>query len=139
MQIEIDAVPYVKDGHKMIRITSVANIMNPLPTGRIEHVLTEGLWDTGATNTYIPMDTAVKLGIELGGPVPVRMGVSSGKGTRFCRFFLGFQNGAVIPIEEGIAVPGMKTGLIIGMDVIGKGVTTIEPDGQDGVRFTFTL
>lgn len=137
MKIEIRAVPYSKEGHKMIRITSETVIYNPVMPGRNNWKMTHGLWDTGATNTCIPMKTALDLGIPLGDEFPMRMGSSTGH-AKFCKFYLRFPEG-VIEVNEGAAVENMKTGLIIGMDVIGKGKTIIEPTADGGVRFTFTV
>ena len=136
MKIDLHAVPYENDGHKMVRIEQIVDIIRPVSPEHIDVKRVKALWDTGATNTYIPMQTAVELGIPLGDEVPVRMGSSSGK-SRFCKFFLGFPTGDILPVTEGVAVPDMKTNLVIGMDVISKGWTQIVPDGHGGVFFSF--
>ncbi len=138
MELEINAMPYAKKGHKMIRIEQDVEVLSVDSSGFVRKVRARALWDTGATNTYIPLKTAELLGIRLRDSVPVRMGSSSGE-ARFCSFFLCFPTGDVIPIEEGVAIPGMKTDLIIGMDFMRQGVVTMRPNKQEGVIFTFTL
>ncbi|MBR6141469.1 MAG: hypothetical protein IKQ37_06885 [Bacteroidaceae bacterium] len=138
MQIEINAVPVIKDGHSLIRITSDVEIMYPTTAGHAKIVQTRGLWDTGATNTNIRMSTAIALGIPLGEEIPVTMGASVGQARR-CQFYLRFPSGDVLHISDGVAVPNMKSSLIIGMDVMSHGLTIIKPDGNGGVNFMFRL
>jgi len=138
MEIKIHAVPYEKEGHKMLRVECDAAILFPTSPGLANMKQTRALWDTGATNTCIPMKTAVAMGIPLGDEIPMRMGSAVGR-ARFCKFLIQLPTGDIIPISEGAAVPNMQTGLIIGMDVMRHGHTTIEPDGDGGVRFTFSI
>ena len=138
MEIQIHAVPYEKEGHKMLRVECDAEILFPTSTGQARCKLTRALWDTGATNTCIPMKTALVMGIPLGDEFPMRMGSSVGR-PRFCQFLLRLPTGDIIPVLEGAAVPNMQTSLIIGMDIISRGKTTIEPDGEGGVYFTFSI
>ena len=138
MEIKIHTVPLVVEGHKFLRIECPVSIITPAGPGVIRRMEIKALWDTGATNTYIPMDVAVRMGIPLGEPAMVER-MKSTEPSRYCQFYLQFQTGETIFVPEAIAIPKMQSRFIIGMDVIGKGVTTIVPDGQDGVRFTFTL
>ena len=139
MQIKIHAVPLQsEDGHKFIRVMSPVDIINPIAPDNIQIRRVMALWDTGATNTSIPMETATALGLRLGDECGIRTAAAN-KSARWCKFFLGFPDGTVVGIAEGTAMAGMTTQLIIGMDVMSKGVTTIEPDGSGGVNFTFTL
>ena len=137
MKIEIHAVPIVKDGHKYLRIKSPVRVNHRVADGTV-FADVKAVWDTGATNTSIPMDVAVAMGIPLGEPSAVTR-MKSTEPARFCQFYLEFPDGTEIFVEEALALPKMKPQFIIGMDVIRKGVMTIEPDGQDGVYFTFTL
>lgn len=138
MKIETHAVPIVKDGHEYLRITSDVIVAQPTEPDSHDRLLTVALWDTGATNTCIPMDMAIEMGIPLGEPSSVTK-MKSTEQSRYCQFRLQFPDGSEIFVEEAIAIPNMKARVIIGMDVIRKGVTTIEPDGEDGVRFTFRM
>lgn len=135
MKVSINAKPFHEDGHDYLRIMSQTVVMNVKP-GYPRREVT-ALWDTGATNTYIPMDVAKRLELPLGDECYVSFSTADTP-ARFCRFNLRFPDG-IISVTNGVAVPDMTDQLIIGMDIIGKGRTTIEPDGNGGVNFTFTL
>ena len=135
MTITINAKPSRKDGRDYLRIMSQAVLQNVMP-GYPRREVT-ALWDTGATNTYVPMELARRLELPLGDECYVSFSTADTP-ARFCRFNLRFPDG-IISVSNGVAVPGMTEQLIIGMDIISKGVTTIEPDGEGGVRFTFTV
>ena len=136
MQIKVHAQAIEHDGQKFIRIKSDVEIVHI--TGPTSHRLkrTRGIWDTGCTHTSIPLSTAKALGLTLGEEVPALTVSSVGKSYP-CQFLLHFPNIGVIQVTEGLAVEDMKTSLLIGMDVMSRGVTTIEPDGGGGVVFTF--
>lgn len=138
MEIKILATPTEEGGRKFLRIESPVTIILPTGPNSYRKVETVALWDTGATNTCIPMKTAQAMGIPLGKPAPVRK-IKSTDLSRYCQFYLHFPDGSDLFIPEALAVPKMQSRLVIGMDVIRHGMTTIEPDGHDGVVFTFTL
>ena len=138
MKIEIHAVPFGDEGHRFLQIKSRVRIVYPVGPGVIRRVETEALWDTGATNTCIPMRLAVAMGMKLGDVVPVDK-MRTQEPSRYCQFHLEFPTGETIFMPEAVAVPNMQARFIIGMDFIRKGVTTIEPDGQGGVNFTFVV
>ena len=138
MQITVDAPAIVHDGHKYVRIKSDVEIIHVTSPSSYRRKATRGIWDTGCTHTSIPLSTAKALGLTLGGEMPALTVSAIGKSYP-CQFLLHFPNIGVIQVTEGLAVEDMKTPLLIGMDVIGKGVMTIEPDGQGGVRMTFTV
>lgn len=137
MEVKVNAVPIVDNGHKYLRIKSPVRVNHRVAGGTVWAEV-KAVWDTGATNTSIPMDLAVAMGIPLGEPSTVTR-MKSTEPARFCQFYLEFPDGTEIFVEEALALPKMKPQFIIGMDVIRKGVTTIEPDGEDGVRFTFRM
>ena len=138
MRIEIHAVPFVQEGHSFLRVQSPVEVV--LPTGPNSHkrVKVMALWDTGATNTCIPMKLAEAMGIPLGDPSPVDK-MKTTEQALYCKFWIEFPTGEAVLVEEALAVPNMKAKFIIGMDVISKGVTTITPDGNGGVHFTFEI
>lgn len=139
MQIVINARPEVdKKGRRFLKVTSPVDIINPAKRDGVNVKQVEALWDTGATHTSIPMETAVELGLPFGDDTKTEMGVSV-SASRYCSFYLRFHDGSVMRIPCGVAVPGSRRPLVIGMDVISLGVTTIEPDGKDGVVFTFRI
>ena len=137
MEIKIHATPIVKDGHKYLRVESPVRVIYPTAAGKA-YADVLALWDTGATNTCIPMKVAVAMGIQLGEELPTRK-IKTKVSSNRCQFYLQFHTGDKVFVSEALAVPNMQSQFVIGMDVISKGVTTIEPDGQDGVDFTFTL
>ena len=138
MRIEVNATPIVKDGHELLRITSDILIISKAGQDGYKRKAVKALWDTGATNTSIPMETATAMGIQLGDECPVTAGTAVSR-SNFCKFFLQFPSGEVVPVRDGMAVPGMRAPLVIGMDIIGKGVSSIVPDGNGGVRFSFEI
>ena len=137
MEIKIHATPFKRDGRSYLQILSPVRVVNPVFGGEMFADLTS-LWDTGATNTCIPMKVAVAMGIPLTEQSAV-IKMKTNAPSRRCQFYLEFPTGDRIFVREAIAVPSMQSQFVIGMDVISKGVMTIEPDGQDGVYFTFTL
>ena len=138
MKIEIHAVPVGQDGHGFLRVKSPVAIIHPTGSDSYKQKLVTAIWDTGSTNTCIPMQTAVAMGIKIGKPSPLTK-MKAVESSFFCQFWLQFQNGDAIFVPDALAVTNMQTPCVIGMDVISKGVTTIEPDGNGGVNFTFTL
>jgi len=137
MEVKIHAVPIEKDGHKYLRITSPVRVAYPVPTGTV-YADVMALWDTGATNTSIPMDVAAAMGLPLGEPSTVKK-IKTTLAARRCQLYIQFHDGSKIFVKEALAVPKMQAQFIIGMDVISKGTTAIKPDGEGGVHFTFTL
>ena len=137
MEIKIHAVPIEKDGHKYLRIELPVRVAYPVNGGTVwADVL--ALWDTGATNSCIPMSVAAKMGIQLEEPASLKR-IKSVEQSRRCQFYLQFPDGSMIFVKEALAVPNMQSQFVIGMDVISRGVTNIEPDGEGGVKFSFTL
>lgn len=136
MRIEIHAVPLTQEGHSFLQVLSPVEVV--LPTGPDSHkrVRVKALWDTGATHTCIPMKLAVAMGIPLGEPTPVDK-MKTTEQSRYCKLWLQFPTGEALFVPEAVAVPNMRAKFVIGMDVISKGTTTIEPDGNGGVRFTY--
>lgn len=137
MEIKIHAMPLEKDGHKYLRILSPVRVSNPVPGGTVYADFT-ALWDTGATNTCIPFKAAEALHISLGELSPVTK-MKAAVPSRRCQFYLEFPGAGRIFVKEALAVHGMQADFIIGMDVMRHGRTTIEPDGEGGVRFTFSI
>ena len=135
MEVTINAKPYQENERDYLRIMSQAVVMNVKPGYPRREVM--ALWDTGATNTYIPMDVAKRLELPLGDECRVSFSTADTP-SRFCRFNLRFPDG-IISVTDGVAVPGMTEQLIIGTDVMRHGVVNIHPDGNGGVHFTFTL
>ena len=137
MEIKIHATPIEQDGRSYLQILSPVRVVNPVVGGEMFADLI-ALWDTGATNTCIPMKVAEALGIQPGAPTAV-VRMKTTVTSHRCQFYLDFPTGDRIFVKDALALPKMQAQFVIGMDVMSKGVTTIEPDGQDGVRFTFTL
>jgi hypothetical protein len=135
MRVTINAKPSRKNGHDYLRIMSQAVVQNVKP-GYPRREVT-GLWDTGATNTYIPMELAQRLELPLGDECNVSFSTADTP-ARFCRFYLRFPDG-IICVNDGVAVPGMTEQLIIGMDVMRHGEVAMHPDGSGGVVFTFSI
>lgn len=138
MLIEIHATPK-KDGngHDFLCIRSEVAIRS-LFVGRSFSKTVEAVWDTGATNTVIPMELAEKLGIPLRDETLLH-GMTEEQPSRYCSFRLIFPNGASVFVEHGVATPNAEQPLVIGMDIMKHGVTTIRPDGKGGVYFTFEV
>ena len=84
------------------------------------------------------MKVAVAMGIKFGEELPTRK-IKTKVPSNRCQFYLQFHTGDKVFVSEALAVPNMQSQVVIGMDVISKGVMTIEPDGQDGVYFMFML
>lgn len=135
MKVSINAKPFHEDGHDYLRIMSQTILQNVKPGYPRREV--RALWDTGATNTYVPMELARRLELPLGDVCNVSFSTADTP-AQFCRFNLRFPDG-IISVTDGVAVPGMKEQLIIGMDVMRNGVVNIRPDGTGGVEFTFTV
>lgn len=138
MKVQINAKPFGLEGRQFLQIKSPVSVIHPIGSGQINIMQTEALWDTGATNTCIPMKKAIELGIPLGEEVPVLKRRTT-EPSRYCQFYLQLPTGDVIFVPEALAMPKMQARFIIGMDVISKGRMTIEPDGSGGVRFTFSV
>lgn len=137
MEIKIHATPIEQDGRSYLQILSPVRAVNPVAGGEMFADLM-ALWDTGATNTCIPMKVAEALGIPLGEPTTVDK-MKAKVPSRRCQFYLDFPTGDRIFVKEALAIPRMQPQFVIGMDVISKGRMTIEPDGSGGVRFTFSV
>lgn len=137
MEIKIHATPFKRDGRSYLQILSPVRVVNPVHGGEMFADLT-ALWDTGATNTCIPMKVAVAMGIPLTEQSAVTK-MKTNAPSRRCQFYLEFPTGDRIFVREAIAVPSMQAQFVIGMDVISKGVTTITPDGSGGVNFCFEM
>lgn len=139
MEIKIHAVPVGQDGHRFLRVKSPVTIVHPTGPDSYKQAQVTALWDTGATNTCIQMKTAVAMGIPLGEPSPLSKIRAVEEQSRFCQFWIVFPDGTPVFVREALAVPDMQPKFVIGMDIISQGMTTIEPDGDGGVKFTFTV
>lgn len=138
MLIDFEVKPSEFNGHEYLRICSKIDICIFLPDKRVKIRNVKALWDTGATNTCIPMELAENMGIPLRENTNMRLGTVD-QASRFCSFYLRFKDKYFIFIRDGVAVPGSRNQLVIGMDVMKCGKTLIVPNGQNGVKFTFEI
>lgn len=138
MLIDVTAQPVSRDGHSYLRIKVPARIANLFAANRLMTTQVDALWDTGATNTSIPMGTAIALGLPLREETDAYMATSEGTAC-YCSFHIIFPDGRGLVVKEGNAVPGLNSPLIIGMDIISQGITTITPLPGGAVRLTFDL
>lgn len=138
MLIDIDTPPVVNDRHEFIRIHSEVDICIFLSQTQAKARTVKALWDTGATNTCIPMELAKKMGIPLREETVIQLGTVT-QPSRYCSFYLRFSDEHYVLIRDGVAVPGSKYKLVIGMDFMRLGKMTIIPNGQNGVRFSFEI
>ena len=136
--MEIHAVPFKQDGHSFLQVLSPVQVVLPIGQDQHRRVKVNALWDTGATNTCIPMKLAVAMGIPLGEATPLTRMRTTDQ-SYYCQFWIEFPTGEAVFVPEAVAVPDMRAKFIIGMDVMRRGRTTIEPDGEGGVRFTFSI
>jgi len=134
----IHAVPFKQDGHSFLRVLSPVQVVLPIGQDQHRRVKVNALWDTGATNTCIPMKLAVAMGIPLGEATPLTRMRTTDQ-SYYCQFWIEFPTGEAVFVPEAVAVPDMRAKFIIGMDVISRGRTTIEPDGEGGVNFMFSI
>jgi hypothetical protein len=84
------------------------------------------------------MKLAVAMGIPLGEATPLTRMRTTDQ-SYYCQFWIEFPTGEAVFVPEAVAVPDMRAKFIIGMDVISRGRTTIEPDGEGGVNFMFSI
>lgn len=138
MRMEIHAVPFKQDGYSFLQVLSPVQVVLPISQDQHRRVKVNALWDTGATNTCIPMKLAVAMGIPLGEATPLTRMRTTDQ-SYYCQFWIEFPTGEAVFVPEAVAVPDMRAKFIIGMDVISRGRTTIEPDGEGGVNFTFSI
>lgn len=138
MLIEIDVQPLERDKHEFLKIRSEVDICIFLTPTCVKSRKLRALWDTGATNTCIPMQLAEKMGIPLREETIMQLGTVT-QPSRYCSFYLQFADGHFMFIRDGVAVPGSRNQLVIGMDVMKQGKTTIVPNGQNGVRFSIEI
>ena len=134
----IHAVPFKQDGYSFLQVLSPVQVVLPIGQDQHRRVKVNALWDTGATNTCIPMKLAVAMGIPLGEATPLTRMRTTDQ-SYYCQFWIEFPTGEAVFVPEAVAVPDMRAKFIIGMDVIRRGRTTIEPDGSGGVVFTFSI
>ena len=134
----IHAVPFKQDGYSFLQVLSPVQVVLPIGQDQHRRVKVNALWDTGATNTCIPMKLAVAMGIPLGEATPLTRMRTTDQ-SYYCQFWIEFPTGEAVFVPEAVAVPDMRTKFIIGMDVISRGRTTIETDGEGGVVFTFSI
>lgn len=134
----IHAVPFKQDGYSFLQVLSPVQVVLPIGQDQHRRVKVNALWDTGATNTCIPMKLAVAMGIPLGEATPLTRMRTTDQ-SYYCQFWIEFPTGEAVFVPEAVAVPDMRAKFIIGMDVISRGRTTIEPDGEGGVNFTFDM
>ena len=138
MLIEIDVQPLERDGHEFLRIRNEVDICIFLSSTSVKSRKLRALWDTGATNTCIPMELAESMGIPLREETIMQLGTVD-QPSRYCSFYLRFADGHFMFVREGVAVPGSRNQLVIGMDVMKHGNTAIVPNGQNGVRFSIEI
>lgn len=138
MRIDLVVHPVEKDGHKYLRIKSEVEICLFLSSTTAKIRKLNALWDTGATNTCISMDLAIAMGIPLGKETVIQLGTVN-QPSRYCSFYLRFPDEHYILVKNGVAVPGSKNKLVIGMDLMRLGTTTITPNEQEGVCFNFEI
>lgn len=138
MLIEIDVQPIERDEHEFLRIRSEVDICLFLTSSCVKSRKLKALWDTGATNTCIPMELAESMGIPLREETVMQLGTVT-QSSRYCSFYLRFSDEHYVFIRDGVAVPGSRNKLVIGMDLMRHGKTTIVPNGQNSVRFTFNI
>ena len=134
----IHAVPFKQDGYSFLQVLSPVQVVLPIGQDQHRRVKVNALWDTGATNTCIPMKLAVAMGIPLGEATPLTRMKTTDQ-SYYCQFWIEFPTGEAVFVPEAVAVPDMRAKFVIGMDVIRRGRTTIEPDGEGGVNFTFSI
>lgn len=144
MRIEIHAVPFKQDGYSFLQVLSPVKVLSPvqvvLPIGQDQHrrVKVNALWDTGATNTCIPMKLAVAMGIPLGEATPLTRMRTTDQ-SYYCQFWIEFPTGEAVFVPEAVAVPDMRAKFIIGMELIRYGTMLLEPMGDGAFRFTFSV
>ena len=138
MLIDIETLPVVSGRHEFLSIRSEVDICIFLSPTQAKTRTLKALWDTGATNTCIPMELAIKMGIPLREETVMQLGTVT-QPSRYCSFYLRFSDEHYVLIRDGVAVPGSRNKLVIGMDLMKHGKTTIVPNGQNSVRFTFEI
>ena len=138
MRMVIHAVPFKQDGYSFLQVLSPVQVVLPIGQDQHRRVKVNALWDTGATNTCIPMKLAVAMGIPLGEATPLTRMKTTDQ-SYYCQFWIEVPTGEAVFVPEAVAVPDMRAKFVIGMDVIRRGRTTIEPDGEGGVNFTFSI
>lgn len=138
MLIDIDVNPIVSGRHEFLRIRSEVDICVFLSPTQAKSRTLKTLWDIGATNTCISMELAVKMGIPLREETFMQLGTVT-QPSRYCSFYLRFSDNHYVFIRDGVAVPDSRNKLVIGMDLMRLGTTTIKPNRQNGVRFTFEI
>jgi hypothetical protein len=84
------------------------------------------------------MELAEKMGIPLREETVMQLGTVT-QLSRYCSFYLRFSDRHYVLIRDGVAVPGSRNKLVIGMDLMRLGTTTIIPNEQNGARFTFEI
>jgi hypothetical protein len=84
------------------------------------------------------MELAEKMDIPLREETVMQLGTVD-QSSRYCSFYIRFADGHFMYIPDGVAVPGSRNKLVIGMDVMKQGKTTIVPNGQNGVCFTIEI
>lgn len=84
------------------------------------------------------MELAIKMGIPLREETVIQLGTVT-QPSRYCSFYLRFSDEHYVLIRDGVAVPGSKNKLVIGMDFMRLGKMTIISNGRNGVRFSFEI
>ena len=138
MLLDIVAHPIESNGHEYLKIRSAIDLCVFHSPTQIKVRPLKALWDTGATNTCIPMDPALKMGIPLREETIMHLDTVE-QPSRFRSFYLRFSDEHYEFVRDGVAISGSKNRLVIGMDVMKRGMTTITPDGKGGVCFTFEI
>jgi hypothetical protein len=138
MFIDIVANPVEFEGYEYLRIRSEVELCFFISSTQVKMRRLKALWDTGATNTCIPMELAVTMNIPLRGETTMQLGTVD-QPSRFCSFCLRFPGEHYEYVRDGVAVPGSRNQLVIGMDIMKRGKSTIIPNEQGGVHFTFTI
>lgn len=138
MLIDIETLPIVSGRHEFLRIRSEVDICIFLSPTRAKTRTLKALWDTGATNTSILMELAIKMGIPLRKETVMQLGTIT-QPSRYCSFYLRFSDKHYVFIRDGVAVHGSRNKLVIGMGLMRLGTTIVTVNRQNGVRFTFEI
>lgn len=95
----------------------------------------DALWDTGSAHTIITKDIAKVIGIRLG----ERGEVDTPKGAIPCwrvTFEIKMSDGGIFELEDAIVLDNeLKRHVVIGMDIIGSGISRIDVVEEGGKKF----
>ena len=137
MLIDIDVLPVVSSRHEFLRIRSEVDICIFLTQTCVKSRKLKALWDTGATNTCIPMELAEEMGIPLREETVMQLGTVT-QPSRYCSFYLRFSDRHYVLIRDGVAVPGSRNKLVIGDPLREQAVLRRDRLGRRFFRVYFT-